>query len=112
MMRPHVDPSSSAALPDTERDTARFSAFADTIPDTLPALADADAELEDTQPSGTLPPLEDEAFSDAPTLPGVHFAPSEPNALPAHASVRDGHWDRVLAAVALAVRRVFASHST
>ena len=111
MMRPHIVPSSSAALPDTERDPARFSAFADTIPDTLPALADANAELEDTEPSGTLPPLDEDAFFDAPTLPGVHLAPSEPRALPPHASVRDGHWDRVLAAVALAVRRVFASHS-
>ena len=112
MMRPYVVPSSSpASAPVTERDI-RHAALSDTLPDTVPALADADSELEDTLPSCTLPPLEEEAFYEAPTLPGMHLSDLESPELPrAGTSVRDGQWDRVLSLVAHAVRRVFAVHS-
>lgn len=109
-MRPYVAPSSSAAEPATAPDSARFSPR---VPlDTVPVLADADSELDDTLPSGTLPPFEDEAFYEAPTLPGAQLAnfgrPELPRVV---TSVRDGQWDRVLSVVADTVRRVFASHS-
>lgn len=107
-----VAPSSSTSPQVTERNSARYAALADTLPDTAPALADADSELDDTLPSGTLPPFDDEGFSEAPTLPGVQLAALEGRERPdARASVRDGQWDRVLSAVAHAVRRVFANHS-
>ena len=106
MMRPHLVPSSPAPEPDTERDLTRYAAFADTHPD----LARAENELEDTQPCGTLP-FDDDAFFDAPTLPGVDMEEVFASPAAPHASVRDGQWDRVLAAVAHAVRRVFATHS-
>jgi hypothetical protein len=111
-MRPHVIPSTHSA-PDTERRRAERSAFADTQPDFAPAFDDDDGELEDTQPSIGLPPLADEAFYDSPTLPGIQL---QPVATGDHEGspgpLRDGQWDRVLAAVAHAVRRVFASHSS
>lgn len=64
-------------------------------------------EFEDTQPSVLLPDADDD-FCDAPTIPGFN--------LRADGSLereRDGayRWDRALRAVALAVKRVFASHS-
>jgi hypothetical protein len=110
-MRQHVIPSTPSA-PDTERRRAERPDFADTQPDFAPALDD-DGELEDTQPSIGLPPLADEAFYDSPTLPGIQLHPvaaGDHEGSPG--PVRDGQWDRVLAAVALAVRRVFTSHSS
>jgi len=105
-MRPSVASPSSPAEPDTERDLPCFSASADPFHAALPELRSVDDEIEDTQPSATLPALEDEAFYDAPTLPGFHL---EAAATPP--PVRDGQWDRVLAVVAHAVRRVFATDS-
>lgn len=109
MIRPHVAPPAFAAEPDTERDlSCSFSPSADTLPDALPELRAVDDEIEDTQPSATLPPPYDESFYDAPTLPGVHLErASTVQARPE----RDGQWDRVRAVVAHAVRRVFATDS-
>jgi hypothetical protein len=109
-MRPHLIPSTPSA-PDIERRSAERPAFADTLPDFAPAFDD-DGELEDTQPSIGLAPPADEAFYDSPTLPGIQLHPAaagDHDGRPG--AVRDRQWDRVLAAVAQAVRRVFASHS-
>jgi len=88
------------------------AAFADTLPEpSSPPVPQSDFDDEDTQPSLGFPAADDD-FSDAPTIPGF--------TLRADGSVvrdRDGHtlgegqWDRVLHAVAIAVKRVFASHS-
>jgi hypothetical protein len=75
-------------------------------------LEDID-ELEDTQPSILWPDRDDE-FWDAPTLPGFRMR-SDGSVVYDDAvtsSCDDEHqWDRVLRAVAVAVKRVFASHS-
>jgi hypothetical protein len=71
-------------------------------------------EFEDTQPSVVLPD-DDDDFSDAPTIPGFRLRAYGLIERDRHASERDvlhdGQWDRVLRAVAAAVKRVFASHS-
>jgi hypothetical protein len=66
------------------------------------ALLDVD-ELEDTQPSFLAPYL-DEEFFDAPTQPDlrVHLG----------GATDDQQWERVLRAVAEAVRRVFANQTS
>lgn len=111
-MHPYASPSSPVSEPQSQRDSARYAALRDTLPDPVPALADADSELDDTLPSGTLPSLEEEAFYEAPTLPGAQVAAfTSPEPAVPKTSVRDAQWDRVLAAVAHAVRRVFANHS-
>jgi hypothetical protein len=88
-------------------------ALADTLPDTF-VPSDEDPltdELEDTQPSLILPDAEDD-FADAPTNPGFQWRAdgTVARALADHAGA-EGQWDRVLRAVAVAVKRVFASHS-
>lgn len=77
-------------------------------------LEDID-EFEDTQPSVLLPDeMIDEDFGEAPTVPvfRVRSDGSVERHRESAALVRDdGQWDRVLRAVAVAVKRVFASHS-
>jgi hypothetical protein len=71
-------------------------------------------ELEDTQPSVVLPEADDD-FCDAPTIPGFRLRSDgsleHAGAEPDLDALREGNWDRVLRAVALAVKRVFASHA-
>jgi hypothetical protein len=91
---PRPDPKPEPAL----RDADAESAFDDTIPEgVIGAPLDVD-ELEDTQPMMVLD-VEDE-FSDAPTMPDIRRV--------LHGPLDDRHWERVLRAVADAVRRVFA----
>ncbi len=89
---PRIDSSSTELL---ERDT----------------LEDID-EFEDTQPSVLLPDADDD-FGDAPTLPG--FGVRARGSFQFGGSIAtagdDGQWDRALRAVAVAVKRVFASHA-
>lgn len=91
----------ATALPEPPLDAA-------VIPD---APADCD-EIDDTQPSIVLPDA-DEEFWDAPTVPGFHLRAggSVERDLVEQGAAADGQWDKVLRAVAVAVRRVFASHS-
>ncbi len=70
-------------------------------------------ELEDTQPSVLWWPDRDEDFWEAPTIPGFRMRAdgSVVHDASAKSAGDDETWDRVLRAVAVAVRRVFASHS-
>jgi hypothetical protein len=72
----------------------------------------ADELDEDTQPSMLLPDADDD-FCDAPTIP--RFTLRADGAVVRDAAragrVAEGQWDRALRAVAVAVKRVFASHS-
>jgi hypothetical protein len=75
-------------------------------------LEDID-ELEDTQPSVLWPDRDDE-FWDAPTIPGFRMRADGSVVYDDSVKAADDaeqQWDRVLRAVAVAVRRVFASHS-
>ncbi len=89
---------------DTTRDTDPDTRLDDTMPQAFVGepLLDVD-ELEDTQPSLMAPDLDDDFF-DAPTQPDLRFDMEPP--------VDDHHWERVLHAVAGAVRRVFAGTPT
>jgi len=75
-------------------------------------LEDID-DLEDTQPSVFWPDREDE-FWDAPTIPGLRMR-ADGSVVFDDSVTSEGdaerQWDRVLRAVAVAVRRVFSSHS-
>jgi hypothetical protein len=76
-------------------------------------LEDID-ELEDTQPSVLWWPDRDDDFWDAPTIPGFRMRADGSVVYDDSAKSAgddDEKWDRVLRAVAVAVRRVFASHS-
>jgi len=91
------------------------ASFADTLPEPLPeAVPQPEFDDEDTQPSLGFPNAEDD-FSDAPTIP--RFTLRTDGSVIRELDARDGHslsegqWDRVLRAVAIAVKRVFASHS-
>src|SRR5690348_7616697 len=95
-------------------------ALADTLPEALvpsdeePFQDPFADELEDTQPSLVLPDAEDD-FADAPTIPGFQWRADGTVARQLDdqggETAAEGQWDRVLRAVAVAVKRVFASHS-
>lgn len=72
----------------------------------------ADELDEDTQPSMLLPDADDD-FCDAPTIPGFKLRADGAVVRDAARAgrVAEGQWDRALHAVAVAVKRVFASHS-
>ena len=75
-------------------------------------LEDID-EFEDTQPSVFLPDADDE-FGDAPTLPGFRLRSDGAVAFDERADelmADDGQWQRALRAIAVAVKRVLATHS-
>jgi len=88
------------------------AAFADTLPEPFSQPdQQPDFDDEDTQPSFGFPVSEDE-FGDAPTIPGFTLRGdgSVVRGRERH-ELGEGQWDRVLRTVAMAVRRVFASHS-
>jgi hypothetical protein len=91
---PRPDPKPEKTL----RDADFEGALDDTVPDGYLGTPSEFDDLEDTQPMILLG-SEDE-FSDAPTLPDVRVLFDPP--------ADDWHWERVLRAVAEAVRRVFA----
>jgi hypothetical protein len=88
------------------------AAGADTLPEPFEQPVPLpDFDDEDTQPSVLLPDADDE-FADAPTIPGFTWRADGSLARELDdGALAEGQWDRVLRAVAVAVKRVFASHS-
>jgi hypothetical protein len=85
------------------------AALADTLPQPFSQPdPQPDFDDEDTQPSLGFPSEDD--FSDAPTIPGFTLR-ADGSVIRERHELGEGQWDRVLRAVAIAVKRVFASHS-